>query len=257
MIELAPGRATPVLRALFPTEGHAYRRCFAVLDGTAGGRILTDDPRAPGWGAVQEFSDDSVLFLAGAFGRDLVAELIGALRRRRVVTVGLTADDPLLALLPSDPDHDGVDLDFEDRDPTVDLERFIEPPAGLRLARIDRGLLPRCAWGPWMVDSLETALERGLGYCLLDGELVVAEAFAGPAVEGVLEMATITHQAYRRRGLATVVCARTILECERRGDRTWWNTSLTNASSAALARKLGYRTERHYRVLAWHKAPAP
>jgi hypothetical protein len=256
MIELAPGQATPAIRALFPTEGHTYRRCFAVLDGSCGGRILADDPVAPSWSAVQEYSDDGTLYLAGSLRPDLVAEAIRALRRDRIVSVGLRSDDPLLALLPSDPDHDRVEIDFEDRDAAVDLDRLVAPPAGLRLARIDLTLVPRCAWGPWMVCSLETALDHGLGFCLLDGEAVVAEAFAGPAVEGVLEMATITAAAYHRRGLGTVVCARTILECERLGYRTWWNTGLGNLASAGLARKLGYRTERHHRVLAWSKSPA-
>jgi GNAT superfamily N-acetyltransferase len=105
-----------------------------------------------------------------------------------------------------------------------------------------------------MMASLETALDHGLGYCLLDGDLVVSEAFAGPIVGDALEMATITHEAYRRRGLARIVSARTIQECERLGYRTWWNTGLGNPASAGLARKLGYRTERLCRVLAWSKS---
>src|SRR5262249_23310471 len=244
VIELAPGRATPAVRALCPTAGYAWRRCIAVLDGSARGRILTDDPAAPSWVGVQEFSDASALFLAGSLGRDLVADVIGLLRCDRVVTVGLTPDAPLGALLPPDFDEEGADVEFEDRDTGVDLARLVAQPAGLRLVPIDRDLVPRCIWGPWMVGSLDTALDHGLGYCLLGGEQVVAEAFAGPAVGGVLEMAVITHEAYQRRGLATVVCARTILVCERRGNRTWWNAGAANAASVGLARKLGYRTER-------------
>jgi hypothetical protein len=227
-----------------------------VLDGTAGGRVLTDDPVAPAWAAIQEDSDDGTLFLAGSLTPELVAELIRTLRRERGVTLGLTPNDPLQALLPPDPDYDGVAIDFEDRDPGVALEGMVEPPGGYRLMRIDEELAPRCAWGPWMAASLDAALEHGLGYCLLDGDLVVAEGFAGPNVGGDLEIGTITHEAYRHRGLGTVVCARTILECERLGYRVWWNTALQNVASAGLACKLGYRTERPYRVLAWFKTSA-
>jgi GNAT superfamily N-acetyltransferase len=223
-----------------------------VLAGTSGGAILTDDPQAPSWAAVHELSDDGTLFLAGALSQALVAEVIERLRRERVVVLGLAPDDPLLPLLPPDPDYDGADIDFEDRDPAVDLERLSVPPLGLRLARIDRELAQRCTWPPWMGAGIEAALAHGVGYCLLDGELVVSEAFAGPLVDGALEMGTITHADYRRRGLGTVVCAHTILECERLGYVTWWNTATTNASSAGLARKLGYRSERQYRVLAWY-----
>ena len=254
MFEQSPGIESPAIRSLFPTSGHTWRRCFAVLEGRSRGRILTDDAERPSWAAVQEFSDDSTLFLAGALNRELVADLIERCSRDRVTCIGLAEVDPLLDLLPSTPDNDGHDIDFEDRDPDIDLTLLITPPAGLRLARIDADIAPRCAWVPWMTTSVEAAVEHGIGYCLLDGERVVAEAFAGPIVDGALEMATITDTAYQRRGLGTIVCARTILECERNGYATWWNTGLTNLGSSALARKLGYRTERRYRLLAWYPA---
>lgn len=256
MIELTPIQVTPALRSLCPTQGPTYRRCYAVLDGVAPGRILADDDTAPTWLAVQESFDDGTLFLGGAVEPELTADLIQLLRQTVGVTIGLTPDDPLLAVLPPNPDYDGGAIDFEARALEVDLERLVQPPGGLRLARIDEELLPRCAWGPWMIVNLGAVLDHGLGYCLLDGEQVVAEAFAGGNVGGLLEMGTITHADYRGRGLGTVVCARTILECERLGYRTWWNTALTNVASAGLARKLGYRVERPYRVLAWFHTPA-
>jgi GNAT superfamily N-acetyltransferase len=257
MLELTPAQTSPALRALCPTNGPTYRRCHAVLAGTASGRILTDAADAPSWVAVQECSDDGTLFVGGAVDKELMAELVALLRRERSVVVGVLPDDPLLALLPPAPDYDGGAIDFEERAPEVDLGAMAQPPDGLRLARIDEQFLPRCAWGPWMVASMTAALDNGLGYCLLDDEQVVAEAFAGPRVAGVLEMGTITHEDYRGRGLGTVVCAQTILECERHGFRTWWNTATTNIASARLARKLGYRVERPYRVLAWFTSPAP
>lgn len=253
LVEFPPGTAPDAVRRLMPRVGHTWRRSVAVLDGASRGRILTDDPAGPTWVAVQEFSDDNMLYLGGTLRREQLAALIDNLRRDRSVSVGLSGGDVLVGLLPPGADVDRVDLDFEDRDPAVDLAALAEPPAGLRLERIDEGLLERCIWFPWMVRP-EAALDLGLGYCLLDGERVASEAFAGPAVGGVLEMAVITDEAYRRRGLARVVTARTILECERRGAATWWNTSLGNVASAALARELGYRTERRYRVLSWRPA---
>ncbi len=248
MIELTPNQGSPALRSLFATSGHTFRRCFAVLDGISGGRILTDNPAAPNWGAVHELSSDGSLFLAGSFSRDLVTEIINVLRRDRMVTIGLTDDDPWLALLPN-PSSEGANIDFEDRAFEISLELLINPPASLRLARIDRELEPRCAWSPWMFVDGESAIDNGIGYCLLDGDRVVSEAYAGPAVDGMLEMAVITGEDYRRRGLGKIVSARTILECERLGYQTWWNTSLENVASASVARSLGYRTERLYRTL--------
>ncbi|HYI15714.1 MAG TPA: GNAT family N-acetyltransferase [Thermomicrobiales bacterium] len=253
MIELTPDQVNPALRALFPRSGHTWRRPFSVLDGSGGGLILTDDPVNPTWAATADVSDDGTVFMVGALNREIVAELFERRRKEAPVTICLAADNPLLSLLPPDPDYDGWDIDFEQRDHAVDLDQFITEPAGLCLAQIDAELLPRCQWGPWMVGSLATALEHGLGYCVLDGDQVISEAFAGPIVDNALEMAVITVDVHQRRGLATIVAARTIRECERRGHDTWWNTATTNLGSARLARKLGYRVERRYRVLSWSR----
>jgi len=250
-MQLTPEQVTPAHRALFPRSGHTWRRPFSVLDGTGGGRILTDDAVAPTWIATADVSDDGTVFMAGTLSRDVVASIFDLQHRERPFTICLPADDPLLELLPPNPDYDGWDIDFEDRDRAVDLERLVVVPDGLQLVRIDEALIDRCQWTPWMAGSPELALRHGLGYALLDGERVVSEAFAGPVVENALELGVITDDTYQRRGLATVVSARTILECERLGHETWWNTATTNTGSARLARKLGYQTERQYRVLSW------
>ena len=50
-----------------------------------------------------------------------------------------------------------------------------------------------------------------------------------------------------------VTCAHLIRDCEARGYQTYWNCARQNLASAAVARKLGYRTEKEYRLLAWFK----
>lgn len=256
MIVFDAGDAPPAVGALIPRSGPLWRRAFTVLDGTAAGRILTDDATAPTWAAVHEHSDDGTLFLRGALTRDLIGDLFTTLRQERMVLLCLRADDPLRALLPDAPDYDADSIDFDERTPEIALEPLCTPPDGLRLARVDQELLPRLAWGAWAAPSDAAALVHGLGYCLLDGERVVAEAFAGPITGGALEVGTITHEDYRQRGLARIVCARTMLECERLGHRTWWNAMATNAASIHLARSLGYRAELPYRSLAWNETSA-
>lgn len=253
MIEISPAHVTPALAALFPEHGHVYRRCLAVLDGVQAGRILTDDAETPTWGVVQETSEGTI-FLGGSLGATSVAALVAELRRTHDVIFGAPANDPWLALMPPEPGYDGAVIDFSQRDEALDLEFLIHVPTGLRLERIDAKFLERCAWGGYKVEvfgSGAAALQHGLGYCLLDGEQVVSEAFAGPLSRGTLEIGTITHADYQRRGLATIVCARTILECERLGYQTWWNCAKQNLGSAATARKLGYRREDEFRLLAW------
>lgn len=254
MIDLVPKQVQLAFRDLFPHEGYTFRRCFAVLDGTSGGRILTDDFATPSWGAVHELSGQSTLFLAGSLDRALVAEIIETLRKDRIVTVGLDESNPLFSLLPDNPTHEEIEIEFEDRDPQRDLEALTDPPPHLQLVRIDRALEPRCIWTPWMFVDGASAVDLGIGYCLLDEGRIVSEGYAGPAVDGVMEMAVITDEAYRTRGLGNVVAARTVLECERLGYQTWWETSLGNIGSTRIARALGYRSEKRYRTLVWAKA---
>jgi hypothetical protein len=253
VIDMTPAHVTPALAALFPESGYVYRRCLAVLDGVQAGRILTDDAAASSWAIVQEISEGTII-LGGPFDAESLAALITELRREHGVVFGAPEDDPRWALMPPGPDYVGADIDFSERDPSIDLERMVHVPAGLRLERIDAELLERCAWGGYKVDvfgSRTAALEHGLGYCLLDGDTVVSEAFAGPISRGTLEMGTITHEDYRRLGLASIVCARTLLECERLGYQTWWSCAKQNDGSAAMARKLGYRREEEFQLLAW------
>lgn len=259
MQEIRPDQVTPALAALFPTSDYVVgHRCFGVLDGVRAGRIFTDDPAAPTWGAVQELPFETT-FLGGALDAPRIAALFDILRLDGEVSFGALPSSPYLDLLPPGAEDAGIDTDFTDRDPAVDLERLSRVPAGLRLERIDLDLLAGCQWGQLMIDmagSPELALTHGLGFCLLDGDSIVAEANAGPAARGVIELGTITDPAQRGRGYATIVSARTALECERIGYDTHWNTSLDNPASLAIARRLGYRTEQQFHLLVWPKAPA-
>lgn len=252
MHEITPTEVTPQLAALLPTSGHIFRRCQAVLAGVQSGYIFTDDPQQPTWAVVQERSDGT-LYLGGTPSREIIATLVERLRPENDVVFGAPDGDPDFALFPA-PEFETNDIDFWDRDPAIDLEQQLQVPEGLRLVRIDAELLPRCEWAEYLIDmfgGIEQALTGGLGYCLLDGDTIASEAFAGPLIEGTLEMGTITHEDYRRRGLAAIVCARTVLECERLGYVTWWSCSTKNLGSAAIARRLGYRQEQEYRVIAW------
>jgi GNAT superfamily N-acetyltransferase len=263
MLEITSEQVTPALEALFPRTGYVVgHRCFGVLTGTRVGRIFTDDPGAPRWGAVQEIPFDT-LFLGGALDAGLVADICTTLRRDRDVVFGAQPGDPFLELMPPGhlPTHvdTHLDLDFTNRSPEIDMERLARTPDGLHLERIDRDLLARCAWGDLMIEmagSPDQALKHGLGYCLLHNDTIVSEANAGPAARGVIELGTITHPAYRGRGYATIVSARTALECERLGYTLWWNCEKENLASAAIARKLGFSDEHEYRLLVWPKSLA-
>jgi RimJ/RimL family protein N-acetyltransferase len=102
-----------------------------------------------------------------------------------------------------------------------------------------------------MFGSVERAVQNTIGYCLMHGEAVACEAVAGPLTRGIAEIGVGTAEAYRRQGFATITSARVIQECEALGYRAFWNASQHNSASIALAKRLGFQTERPFKVLAW------
>jgi RimJ/RimL family protein N-acetyltransferase len=107
-----------------------------------------------------------------------------------------------------------------------------------------------------MFGSVQQALEWGYGLCLMHGDELLCEAFAGPAANGIIEIGVETHPHHMRKGYATITCAHLIHEMELQGYITYWNCARDNLPSAALAHKLGYQTEKEYRLLAWFKKDA-
>ena len=89
------------------------------------------------------------------------------------------------------------------------------------------------------------------------GDEILSEAFAGPSVRGVVEIGVIVRKEHLRRGSGTIACVHLIRACEDLGYQTYWNCAKQNLASAGLARKLGYRTEREYKLVAWFRSNLP
>jgi RimJ/RimL family protein N-acetyltransferase len=99
-------------------------------------------------------------------------------------------------------------------------------------------------------------VKNGIGLCLVHQQEVLCEAFAGPVADGQIEITTHTHISHRRQGYATFTCHHLINELERHGYHTYGCCSKENDASVALARKLGYQSEREYRLVTWPKIDA-
>ncbi len=256
MIEVRARNVRPQLRALFAHTEPASLRCFAVLDGSASGRILTDSPAEPTWAVVQEAGFGSI-YLGGKPASAVVHRLVSRLRRDSDVLNGLWPDDERFGLFPTPPDYDGLLLDFGDRRRSEGLGAYVRSvPADCQVRHIDHTLLERCADRDLCVTvfgSVRKALAAGIGVCLMRGDEILCEAFAGPAGLGTIEIGVTTRHDQRQQGYATLVCAHLIQACEERGYRAYWNCAKQNLASQALARKLGYQAERDYRLWAWFK----
>jgi RimJ/RimL family protein N-acetyltransferase len=122
------------------------------------------------------------------------------------------------------------------------------------LRRIDAAIVPALEGFDYyvaMFGDVERALQHTIGYCVMQDDKVVSEAVAGPLSRGIAELGVGTGEAHRRQGFATAASARAIQECEALGYRAFWNASQQNAASVALAKRLGFQTERSFKVLAW------
>jgi GNAT superfamily N-acetyltransferase len=202
----------------------------------------------------------------GAFGTVYPGGALAASTWRRLITrlcedgdvlVGLWPDDARIQLLPPAPDYDGFTLDFTNRPTGAGLEVYLQKlPDGCNIRNLDRELFERsegrdfyCA----LYGSAERALEKVQARFLMHGDEICCESYAYFAALGTIEIATSTSESHRGRGYATMTCAHLIQACEAQGYQTYWNCAKQNLVSAAVARKLGYRTEQEYRLLAWYK----
>ena len=87
-------------------------------------------------------------------------------------------------------------------------------------------------------------LERGLGFVVTQGGMLVAGASSYAACDGAIEIEIDTRPDFRRLGLASACGARLILECLTRGIYPGWDAH--DRRSLALAEKLGYRLDHPY-----------
>ncbi len=259
---ILPSQVTSVIRAMFTPGEMVISRLFQVLDGAVDrGKILVDNPDKPAWAAVQE-PFDHALFLGGSINSSVVAELFALLRMQGDVIVGMTADDPRLSLLPPHPYYDGFTLEFYDRPIGKGLDAILRQlPTGCQLQRLDRESILRTEWGPNDVTFYGGAAnweKACLGFVLMKGDEILSEATVGSPgrTTNLYEPGVFTQPDHRGKGYGTLVSARLIQEIESMGGTTFWNCAKQNQASAAIARKLGYRSLKEFRCLAWEKQPA-
>jgi GNAT superfamily N-acetyltransferase len=85
--------------------------------------------------------------------------------------------------------------------------------------------------------SLATFLAEGLGFAVLDGERCLGVAYSSLACSRGIEVSVYVEPEQRRRGLATALASRLLLECLCSGVRPNWDAA--NPASYKLALKLG------------------
>ncbi|MCK4415409.1 MAG: GNAT family N-acetyltransferase [Candidatus Eisenbacteria sp.] len=117
-------------------------------------------------------------------------------------------------------------------------------PAGSELKRLDRRLaeqLPSDLANDCFLESFESIedfLNRGIGYCVVQGGRIASAATSVAMCSGAIDIEIETASSFRRRGFGTVVGARLVLHCVQRDIEPKWLAA--NQASEKLALKLGY-----------------
>jgi RimJ/RimL family protein N-acetyltransferase len=118
-------------------------------------------------------------------------------------------------------------------------------PSGFEMRQLDRELIPKTNKFKLDLDSRfwssgEDVEKNGLGFCLLkDGE-VVSICYAAAISDGLAEVDVVTDEAYRGRGLGSLVSRQFIRECLLRGIKPTWDCFTYNTNSLRLAERLGF-----------------
>lgn len=254
MINVEAAWMTPQMRALFAGDVPAGLRRTGVLESILPGEIWIDNVEEPSWGFIRE-TTYGTLYPGGTVDWEWLSAYILELRKTTETLVGMWRQEAqiILGRLPF-VDYQGTVLDYANRShqPLEDLLRDI--PTDCDLRRVDETLFDLLDDRDGIVaafGSKEKALASSFGACLLVEGEVVSEAFGGPPIQGVIEAGVSTHPDHRRKGYATLTSALLLQLCESAGYETYWNVNAENTPSVALAKRLGYRTERAYTLFAW------
>ena len=254
MIEIPPAQVTPAIRALFDPAMPTAIRCFAVLGGGNAGRIFVDDLHQPILGYVWE-RDDGTLYQGGEKDRSCLHQMVELLRQQVIVGLDFRDGDSVVDCFPPDPQAGAECIELERPVHGSDLAPYLALPPGFTAHRMGRELIeksPRLDETLFRYSDLENYLRTGMDLCILHGDEYVGEAGADMEINGVREVGVVVEPAYRKRmGFGTLLVAHLLQWCDELGVATYWDCVKLNLGSFKIARKLGFRNERSYKILAW------
>ena len=218
---------------------------------------MVDDPVSPKRAYVREAGDGTV-YCGGTQDASALAEAVDLLRQWGMVWLPFRPEGQVVDMFPSGASLGAECLEMERPCGASDLSRCRESlPRGFQVVRLDRALIERSPYFDETVTrygSLADFLDHGFGLGIVHANEVVCAAFADMRIANLREIGVRTAPDFRRRGLATAVCAAAIEVCDDQGCATFWDCARLNDASVRLARRLGFAGERVYRVLGWFEA---
>ncbi|MFX0207245.1 MAG: GNAT family N-acetyltransferase [Candidatus Hodarchaeota archaeon] len=101
--------------------------------------------------------------------------------------------------------------------------------------------------------DIDEYITKRIGFCLKDNDKVVSIASSAFPFQKKLEILVETCEGYKKKGLATIVCAKLIEYCLQNNIDPHWNTNIYNPYSMKLAKKLGFTDLKYYKIYSWSK----
>lgn len=256
MIILPPERYFNIL-TLFEKTIPNNPRVFSILEGRNPGNIFVDNVAKP-LRALALLPHDNAVCTGGVFDQESLNEGVSFLRKRTDIKLYWPFEGYGELVPPPSSSGEIEVMEFFDLADKIEHLKLVSQkiPADCNIHRIDRELFEHCLWHDHVIDfcgTIDNFLSNGLGYCLMKGSEIVVEAYVPFWGAGHAEIGGITHENYRKLGYAYTTMAYLITQCEEKGFKTRWSTGNRNTASVALARKLGYKIEKTFKLLEFEK----
>jgi hypothetical protein len=237
-------RAVP----LFAPDGPNSTMIFSTLEGRTPGKAYVDVLEMPA-ACVLSIDYYHLTFLSHA--APLSWSQASLARLREIHDINLVWPTHLVPPLPPAAVIDRAEF-FDLPIPEDISQCLLSLPEGFQFQSMTHELLARCLWRDEIrmaCGTEEQFLRHGIGVCLLHEADICSEAYAVFRGADRFEIGVITNEAYRRRNLAYLTCLQLAVLCTEGGYPTYWSCHQDNAGSMETARKLGYRTQRAYKIL--------
>jgi len=121
---------------------------------------------------------------------------------------------------------------------------------------LDKGLFEKCQWKEmqlWLYQTPQQFLDKTMGFCAVQENQIVCEAYATFIANNFTELGVITNEKNYRQGLGFSTCSRLLEEVISKGLKPTWSCDQDNPASINLARKLGFQNPIEYEILVYPK----
>jgi GNAT superfamily N-acetyltransferase len=231
------------IEKFFQSDHPGTSMARSVLANRCPGTVFVDHPMNPTTALVAV--DNSFLIGGRDLNRTFLERVINRLRQNRAL-------HRTPEWLPGGYTNTIQRKEFRNRDGSI--RSHLPELSDIRVCKVTSDLLPRCQWTHEMeriFGGLHRFFLHGLGFCLVRGEDILAEAYAAFWGGGPVEIAVVTDRHHRRRGLGLRVCLELIEACEAMGFETCWNCDARNRASIGLANRLSYRSSTDYTLFEY------